>query len=928
MKQQYTNLTKNPTIEILNYYIKEEKITDREIKRSICPEQEILKINKNYILFVQMKVSKDYPLKELFYYITTQKVKKEIKLRIWETRLSSLAKPLSEQVIEEAGKIRERHLNLKEEVVIPAKEERKNHIIEITQHISIIKDSIYQFYIEIVDDDEDNEFEIIHNHYLLNKEIVGQAMINVEGKGLEPEIGFETISKPHIGTSFIHMRTRNLIHHFQEMSTNDKRVPIEFSIIFNKVINSNVNYVGKNMRPSFYYQITKYDQVVTIEDASGAKYYYQKMTLSSIKKEEYGIKKVEENETIVYYEPYTKNYLYYKKNNEIVHYDQQENKILFQNSNFKINGENRMITRIQKLTSKSGSFIEYKWSNQYLEKISNSSGDYVYINYDSGKKQIETIDYSTLQEVMSLTYDATSTLIGIKIEKYNGSSKSSSTNVTIVQNIEILYQSNRIKEIKNLKSNDYIQYSYELEQVKEVKEKELSTQKQYIYQYDYYKELFTKKIFENIIEVSEGQETSLILYYELDDYDRIISMHDNEGYFQTWNYDEIEDGKISKKEQPYYTACIAKQTNYLKNWNFHQFNEKEKWIIPPDKAKDISSEKYINEDFQLQRFKSDLMISQNFKFYRSGTYQIKMMIGKSDNFKVRLESDLYTKELSFSRISELAQWDKIISEEVFIDEEMAKKEFQIKVLCPQNGVLKYVILNRKEDAKIENLVKNGFFVDFDDKAKAIGWQCSENAKLQDGNCGYLGNYIAMINKDFQRNWIKQEIQEKGSPHQKYTLIIDSSSKIYKHESLKVSITFHHLDNDEETYHFDIGKRDSGGFFSRTISSTKAFSKITIQIESLTKKTICILGVILKKEVGSGYYQYNRFGNISQINDGNNIKCQIIYDNKQRIYTTETGNGELFYYEYDEKDRLNKIIDQYQNEVLFKKQLGLKMKAFH
>lgn len=309
-----------------------------------------------------------------------------------------------------------------------------------------------------------------------------------EVAGYSPIYQYDEHNLEGCGKTYINLNSGKYIHALNLFTTPSKKIPVSYSLYANldKTISPNIFF--NKLYPNYSFNIYSLGDDFVIEDATGFKNYYQKV--SEIEKAPYiyGIKHTDITGEL-YLSLYDYSYFYLitdeKEIKTIKLFDKQDNHTVF-----KVDEKG---TKILKYENNLGYILNYNWNGNMLESITHNNQLEMEITYSTNKTQVKFPNYYRQIEINE---EINSKITTIKLYEQ----EKETPNLNLIKEIKFNFNESGINKIENVMKEQSLVLNYTNNLVTSVGiYNKTETKKNYITSYTYNSK-FTK--------VSDLEETS------------------------------------------------------------------------------------------------------------------------------------------------------------------------------------------------------------------------------------------------------------------------------------------------------------------------------------------------------------------------------------------------------------------------------------
>lgn len=794
-----------------------------------------------------------------------------------------------------------------------------------------------------------------------NSEICIATMTEVSG--LSGLYKYDEHDFGRCGKVSVNLATGKPIYSLDVMTSVGKKFPINFSLYQNTDKSDSLKYFRNKIIPNFHYRIYPYDDYYVVEDPTGFKNYYKKVEYTAENKDEVlknlGIKHEEHltNSAILYQSYLDYSYMYVQEGSteSIVHlYDKADTCI-----SFIVSLTNARISTIE---TSLGSKLTYTWNSSRLEKITNSDGEEMLVDYTSDG-HIHKVSFPSMDRYIDFTEDTTNQTLNIRTYYHKKSGGSSQvTSEETINEAKLYFSSNVLTKILDVATGYYISLtSNSQNKVTSAGMYNASgTTKNYVTTYTYFTK-FTKTT------DLEGNS----LFYHFDNYGRIKTIMDNQARTITYNYDELENGE--SKNLIGLSKTQNNSRNLLENHSFEDenafFTNSIAWKKAGEGLKtEILTDGVLGEKcLKLTTASSDeTSIYQSIVHPKSGNYVLKGFIKHpnvtnitSSNVKVGIRGTYQIEETVTVNVSsnttttktntvtysyneyalldfEKLTWYSFETPVVSIPAQAHHITMTVELVVDHIGTEIYMDdlqLTNSSFFTRYNLIENGYmeFADSDNRPHGWSFQNLDNedaiAMIEEDNIhsSMLGNHVMRIApgdvekvdllNDYKMKRMFKSIPVTGLAGEQFIFSVFAKGCVTNNTIFRAFIKFVYENKDPVYSQFDFDKHfDNWQMLTRSVVAEDNFTEVVVGIEYDGGAEVLLDCFQLYKDSFGRYYNYDSRGNITETISGDGTATRISYDDNNKVDEIYSSDGSHFKYNYDSKGRLSKVTDLNGNKI--------------
>lgn len=748
------------------------------------------------------------------------------------------------------------------------------------------------------------------------------------------------------------------------LSSVSKKLPISFSIYQNVDNTDGTMHFRNKVVPNFHYRIYKHDDYYVIEDPTGFKNYYKKVEYNDNNKdevlEELGIKYSVHitRGAVLYQSQLDYSYIYVLEGDEtVVHlYDKSDVHMYFL--------VNSVSAKIQSIDTPLGYTLTYTWSNARLEKIVNSDGEELLVDYTSDG-YIQKVSIPSIDRYVDFTEDTTNQTLNIRTYYYKKVGTGSAQKITeeTLNQVKLQFSSNKLTKVIDVATGHYLFITNNsLNKVTSVgMYNAAGAEKEYLTSYKY-ETKFTK------VSDLEGNN----LYYHFDNYGRVKTIMDDDARTITYNYDELENGESRNLIGLSKTQNNAR--NLIENHSFEDENAFSENSITWKKigstgttASNVTDGVLGEKCLKLSAVSSDeAKIYQNIVNPKAGSYVLKGFIKHPDtngltsnDIKVGITTTYQVEETVTVNVNSTTTKTEIrtvtYTYNKYANLDLSKNswyQFETPTLnVPTNAhdismIVELIVDHKNTDIYLDdlqltnssfftryNLIENGYMEFVNSSKRPYGWEF-ENFEDEDIitvidesdiHSPILGDNVMRIAPgNIERETILSKYKVKkmfkkipitGLAGEQLIFSVFAKGCVTNNVIFRAFIKFTYENKGTKYSMFSFDKHfDNWQMLTRAVVAEDNFSEVTVGIEYDGGSEVLLDCFQLYKDSFGKYYNYDSRGNITEVISGDGTASRISYgdDNKvQEIYSTD---GTYFKYSYDTKGRLYSVKDLNGNTV--------------
>lgn len=766
------------------------------------------------------------------------------------------------------------------------------------------------------------------------------------------------------GTVYVNLATGKPFYVFSILSSASKKIPISFSI-YQNVDNTDVTMHFRNkVVPNFHYRIYKHDDYYVIENPTGFKNYYKKVEYYDNNKdevlEELGIKYSIHitRGAVLYQSQLDYSYIYVLEGDEtIVHlYDKSDVHMYFL--------VNSVSAKIQSIDTPLGYTLTYTWSNARLEKIVNSDGEELLVDYTSDG-YIQKVSIPSIERYVDFTEDTTSQTLNIRIYYYKkvGTGSAQKIREETLNQVKLQFNSNKLAKVIDVVTGHYLFIANNsLNKVTSVGlYNETGTEKEYFRSYKY-ETKFTK------VSDFEGKN----LYYYFDNYGRVKTIMDDDARTVTYNYDELENGESRNLIG---LSKIQNNTrNLIENHSFEDENAFSETSITWKKigstgttASIVTGGVFGNKCLKLSTVSSnETKIYQNIVNPKAGSYVLKGFIKHpntngltSNDIKVGISTTYQVEETVTINVNSTTTKTEIrtvtYAYSKYANLDLIKNfwyQFETPTLnVPTNAhnilmIVELIVDHKNTDVYLDdlqltnssfftryNLIENGYMEFVNSINRPYGWEF-ENFEDEDTvtvigksdiHSPILGDNVMriapgnivheIILSKYKVKKMFKKIHITGLAGEQLIFSVFAKGCVTNNVIFRAFIKFTYENKGTKYSMFNFDKHfDNWQMLTRSVVAEDNFSEVTVGIEYDGGSEVLLDCFQLYKDSFGKYYNYDSRGNITEVISGNGTASRIFYDDDNKVQEIYSTDGAYFKYSYDVKGRLYSVKDLSGNTV--------------
>lgn len=747
------------------------------------------------------------------------------------------------------------------------------------------------------------------------------------------------------------------------LSSVSKKLPVSFSIYQNVDNTDGTMHFRNKVVPNFHYRIYKHDDYYVIEDPTGFKNYYKKVEYNDNNKEEVldelGIKYSIHitRGAVLYQSQLDYSYIYVLEGDEtVVHlYDKSDVHMYFL--------VNSVSAKIQTIDTPLGYSLTYTWSNARLEKIVNSDGEELLVDYTSDG-YIRKVSIPSIDRYVDFVEDTVSQALNIRTYYYKKVGTGSSQKITeeTLNQVKLQFSANVLTKVIDVATGYYLSItSSSNKKVTSVgKYNSTGNEKEYLTSYKY-ETKFTK------VSDLEGNN----LYYHFDNYGRVKTIMDDDARTVTYNYDELENGESRNLIGMSKTQNNAR--NLIENHSFEDenaFSDKSftwKKIGSTGTTASIVTDGVLGEKcLKLSAVCSDeAKVYQNIVNPKTGSYVLKGFIKHpntsgltSDNVKVGITSTYQVEEKVTVNVNSTTTKTETrtvtYSYNKYATLDFSKDiwyKFETPVLnIPSNAhdismTVQLIVDHKTTDIYLDdlqltnslfftrhNLIENGY-MEFVTSNRPYGWNF-ENFEDEDVirtingsdiHSPILGDKVMRIapgNIERETIGFKYKVKKMtkkipitGLAGDQLIFSVFAKGCVTNNVIFRAFIKFTYENKGTKYSMFSFDKHfDNWQMLTRAVVAEDNFSEVTVGIEYDGGSEVLLDCFQLYKDSFGKYYNYDSRGNITEVISGDGTASRISYDDDNKVQEIYSSDGTYFKYSYDTKGRLYSVRDLNGNTV--------------
>ena len=376
----------------------------------------------------------------------------------------------------------------------------------------------------------DEDFTLSSPESIAENSVCCQASMS-EICGLSGLYQYDAHDLGRCGTVNINLSNGKPIYSLNLLSSISKKIPITFSIFQNENNEDNVTHFDNRVIPNFHYKFYQYDNNYVLEDPTGFKNYYEEVEYTEDNKTEVlnklGVKYEThiDNGATLYISHFDYSYIYVLEGEDtVVHlYDKANN-----HTYFLVDDES---AKIQSFDNYLGYSLTYTWSNNKLEKIINSDGEEILVDYNSAG-HIVKLSLPAIERYVDFEEDDVNETLYIRTYCYNITSTTKKVEETLSKVI-LYFDSNKLIKVLDIDTEYYALIERNNNKVTKVEIWNADeTEKKYSSKYNYGT---------RYAKITDSNNNSL--HYHFNNYGRVKTIMDDNARTITYNYDEFENGE-------------------------------------------------------------------------------------------------------------------------------------------------------------------------------------------------------------------------------------------------------------------------------------------------------------------------------------------------------------------------------------------------
>lgn len=763
----------------------------------------------------------------------------------------------------------------------------------------------------------------------------------------------------------VNLATGKPIYSLDVLSSVGKKIPIKFSLYQNEDNNDGTMHFRNKVVPNFHYRFYKHDDYYVIEDPTGLKNYYKKVEYTEENKSEVlselGIKYEVHiiNGATLYQSQLDYSYIYVLEGDEtVVHlYDKSDIHTYFL--------VNSVSAKIQSIDTPLGYVLNYTWSNARLEKISNSDGEEMLVDYTSDG-YIQKVSFSSIDRYIDFTEDTTNQTLDIRTYYYKktGTGSAQVVKEETINQVKLCFSSNKLTKVIDVATGYYLSLTTNsLNKVASVgMYNEAGTEKNYLTSYSY-ESKFTK--------VTDLENKSL--YYHFDNYGRVKTIMDDKARTITYNYEELENGESRN------LIGLSKTQNNSRNLiENHSFEDENAFLEDSiawkksgfsDSKVEIITDGVLGEKcLKLLTVSTDeASVYQSIVNAKPGNYVLKGFIKhpnvnglSSEKVKVGIRGTYQIEETVTVRVNSSTTTTKVEtvthSFDGYATLDFSKQiwyQFETPTVVIPSGshdiamVVELMVDQVSTDILLDdlqltnsdfftryNLIENGYmeFVNSDNRPSGWSFENLDDEDIVDTvdddiHSEILGNKVMriapgnVVRGDFTNNNYKVKKMFKSIPitglaGEQLIFSVLAKACVTSNMIFRAFIKFNYENKGTIYSQFDFDKHfDNWQMLTRAVVAEDNFTEVVVGIEYDGGVEVLLDCFQLYKDSFGKYYNYDSKGNITEVINADGTSSRVSYDDDNKIEEIYSNDGTYFKYYYDSKGRLSSVKDLNSNTVV-------------
>ena len=761
----------------------------------------------------------------------------------------------------------------------------------------------------------------------------------IEESGISSLYKYDKHELFDVGSLNINLYNGKPIYLLDLFTTSSRKFPIHCALAYNKDKCDDIVHIKNNITPNFHYAFEKEEGLYTIEDYTGHKRNYRKLSRTNESKL---IKTLvnDDGTNDLYYNNEDGSY-FNIVNGTITLYDNKGNETTFTVSEiYNEQGElTQIIGKIIRIKDTHNNTINYIWDNNRLNRIVGVDGEEVLFTYNSAGylvtilfpkiyKMIKFEYTSGVENDIDIDIDIQKVIVSFKNIIYGSLPNEGYREGEIINVVEFEYINNYLIKVSDTEKGFYLFIQYENDKVSEVYLADVATNEKMYYMRYSYSTNYTKL----------NNHLDEYVYYYFDVYGRVVTELNHQSETKSYNYADYMEGSSNKLISE--SKIISHTPNLLaSNLTIPEDDSivDSTWTIvtgSPENVENVTGGisgkkclKIVGQSTQNTIIKKVVSVYESKRLTLSGF--VKYDFNPTNlGVKLKVTYDIYgegslistgcslQKNVTFEE--HIRRWYKF--EDLVIELPDNAVNVNAEVSISLNGVdgtvyFDELVLSKSSLLNKENYIVNGYMENIENELP-LGWEFenidSSRDKIvyltpTDEHNTLLGNKVMRFGKVpfirtsttdlYNVRKMKQTINMSGRAKDVLIYSIFAKAFVTVNTNFKSIIKFTYSDNTTEYFEFDFQKNcNDWQILTREVAASKDYNQVEVSVEYDGMTEVYLDCFQLYKDSYGRHYSYDDYGHLTNaISSNGNAEILVYKDNK--VVSRYTPDGNQYIYEY-------------------------------